>query len=66
MKFEFPSKSLISTFGDLPEGKKNIWYQSANFDALKIIENFKGKQDTRDLAGLSHRRVSYPMPVRTR
>jgi hypothetical protein len=61
---EYPSKDMITLFGDLPEGKKNPWFARAGFDARSVVNGFPKSFGTRKLAQKEREKITVPLPVR--
>lgn len=58
---EYPNNNFIALFGDLPEGKKNPWSKIPDFNALKVIDNFKKSFGNRKLAVKEREKITVPL-----
>lgn len=61
---QYPSRDMVTLFGDLPEGKKNPWFALANYDAKAVVDSFPKSFGTRKLAQKEREKITVPMPVR--
>jgi hypothetical protein len=60
----YPTGEMTKLFGDLPQGKKNVWSKAAGFESIKVIDAFTLWNGARAVSSSAAGEV-LPLPMRS-